>query len=301
MIVNKAALLAVFTNLNVMLNKSIAEAPKQDWEDIAMTVPSQSSEEDYGWLSDFPQMIEWIGEKQVKTMEAFEYALKNKKWESTIGVKIDDIKDDKLGMLSTKIQTRAWAAKAWPARLMATLQNGSFTGLCYDGQYFYDTDHPVKGASVSNRLSVALSAATCAAATASYGAARTAMMAFTDEDGELLGLIPDTLEVPPALEAVARILLEKDKLVDNSPNPFQGTAKVKVNPRLTSSTAWFLHMTTAPIKPFIFQLREAPHAVEQTGMDADSVFMRGEALYGLESRGNAGYGLWKLSVGSTGA
>ena len=74
-----------------------------------------------------------------------------------------------------------------------------------------------------------------------------------------------------------------------------------VNPRLTSATAWFLHVTSRPLKPFIYQEREKPVFVSQTDMQADGVFMRKEYKFGAEARAAGGYGLWQLSFGSTGA
>ena len=151
-----------------------------------------------------------------------------------------------------------------------------------------------------HKITKALSCDTKAAALASYGAARTAVMGFTDDESRPLGLIPDLLEVPPALEAVGRTLCYADKLDDNSPNPYKGTAELFVNPRLTSSTTWFLHVTNRPIKPFILQVRKEPVFVSQTSEENDGVFMRGEYKYGAEASGAAGYGLWQLSYGSTG-
>ena len=109
------------------------------------------------------------------------------------------------------------------------------------------------------------------------------------------------LEVPPALEAAGRILCDSDKLLDDTPNPYKGTATLLVNPWLTSATAWFLHVTNRPIKPYIFQQRKAPVFVQQTNMESDDVFKRGQYNFGAESSGNAGYGLWQMSYGSTGA
>ena len=185
-------------------------------------------------------------------------------------------------------------------------ENGAFTNTCMDGQYFYDVDHPLTTSdgvtsSISNKLTTTLAATNLAAAQASYGAARTAIMGFTDSEGMPLRLIPDTLEVPPALEAVARIICEADKLQDNSPNPYKGTAKVLVNPGLTSATAWFLHVTNKQsIKPFIIQMRKAPPFVNQGDVDEERVFMRRMFRFGGEARATGVYGFWQLSVGSTG-
>ncbi|MBU1109964.1 MAG: Mu-like prophage major head subunit gpT family protein, partial [Candidatus Riflebacteria bacterium] len=113
-------------------------------------------------------------------------------------------------------------------------------------------------------------------------------------------LIPDLLEVGPTLEATARLICESDKLTDESPNPYKGTAKVLVNPRLTSTTQWMLHVTSRPLKPFIYQERKAPVFVQQTTQESDDVFNRKEFKFGAEARVAGGYGLWQMSYGSTG-
>ena len=86
-------------------------------------------------------------------------------------------------------------------------------------------------------------------------------------------------------DTLARIIAEQDKLQDNSPNPYKGTVKVEVNPGLTSSTAWFLHVTQKQsIKPFIVQMRKKPVFVSQTSQENDDVFNRAEYKFGAEAR-----------------
>lgn len=299
MLINASTIQGLFTSLKATFNKAFENAPS-DWEKTTMKITSNTKTENYAWLSRFPKMREWIGDKVVKALEAFSYTITNKPYEATISVLRDDVEDDTLGIYGTQAQEAGFSAKTWPDELIADLKNGAFAAECYDGQYFYDTDHAVAGASVSNLGTAALSAATGAAALASYGAARSAIMQFKDDEGRPLGLVPNVLEVPPALESIARRLCYQDKLYDDTPNDFKGTAEVVVNPRLTSSTAWFLHVTNRPIKPFVFQERKAPKFVSQTNPDSDDVFMRAEYKYSVESRGAAGYGLWQLSYGSTG-
>ena len=301
MIVNKEAIQSVFTGLKTIFN-NVLTAVKGTWQDTTMEVPSDSAGEDYAWLSRFPKMRKWVGSKVLKNIEAKKYYVANEDWETTLAVKRNDIEDDRLGIYTNQAQMAgASAAELWDI-ISDDLKNNAFTKLCFDGQYFYDTDHPVGDTTVSNKGTAALSAATLAAAQASYGAARLAIMSLKDEEGMPLRLVPDTLEVPPALEATARLLLEKEKLADDSQNPFFGTAKVKVNPGLTSSTAWFLHVTSKPgIKPFIVQMRKRPVFVSQTDLTSDDVFDKGEYKFGAEARAAGLYGFWQLSYGSTGA
>lgn len=299
MIVNKASINAAFTALKTTFNNAFDAAPSV-WDKIAMKVTSTTSQNDYAWLSTFPKMREWVGEKTVKNLAAFKYTIANKSYEATVSVRRDDIEDDNLGIYGPQAQMVGFSAKQWPDELIMALVNDGFVNTCYDGQYFFDTDHPVGDGVVSNKGVAALSAATQAAAIASYGAGRTAMMTVKDEEGRPLNCIPNVLLVPPALEAVALALVNNDRLDDGKANPYKGTAQVMVDARLTSSTAWFLLDTTKPIKPFIFQERKAPVFVSQTSEENDDVFNKAEFKFGVESRGNAGYGLWQLAWGSTG-
>lgn len=299
MLVNKGNLTAVFITLKTIFNMAFDAAPSL-WQQTTMRVPSGASQNDYSWLSRFPKMRKWLGDKVIKALEAFKYTITNDDWEATIEVDRNDIEDDTIGIYEPQARDAGFSARQLPDEIDADLKNNAFDNLCYDGQYFYDTDHPVAGASVSNLGTAALSAATTAAAAASYGAARLAIMSFKDDEGRPLALIPDLLEVPPALEATAKLLLENDKLTDESPNPYKGTARILVNPRLTSSTAWYLHVTNRPLKPFIYQERKAPVFVQQTDPETDNVFMRKKFRFGCEARAAGGYGLWQMSYGNKG-
>lgn len=300
MLVNAASLQSLFTGLKTLFHNALKAVPG-NWQKTAMEVPSSGAGEDYAWLTRFPRMRKWVGDKSVKSLAAGKYYKANEDWEATIEVDRNDIEDDRVGLYNSQALMAGESAGELHDIIVDDLKNGGFTQTGIDGQYFYDTDHPVGDASVSNKITPALSAATLATASASYGALRTMVMGFKDEEGMPLRLVPDTLEVPPALEAVARILCEKDKLLDNSPNPYQGTAVVEVNPGLTSSTAYFLHVTKKQsIKPFIVQMRKKPVFVSQTSQENDDVFNRKKFKYGAEARATGLYGFWQLSAGSNG-
>lgn len=303
MLVNKSTLSAIFVNLKTIFNKAFEGAPTK-WEKVAMKIPSTGSRNDYGWLSEFPRMKKWVGDKVVKALKAFSYTIVNDDFEATIRVKRNDIDDDNIGIYGPQAQNAGWSAKKLPDELVFELIDKGFAERCYDGQYFFDPEHPVgkegEEVSVSNKGTAALSVASLEAAQAGYGAARTAMRKFRDDEGRPLGIAPTILLVPPALEDTGRLLLTADKLKDEQPNPYQGTAELVVGDWLTSDTAWFLIDGSRPIRPFIYQERKAPVFVSQTDPEADNVFMRGEYLYGAEARGAVGYGLWQLAYGSTG-
>lgn len=299
MLVNKSSIQAVFVGLKTLFNNAFAAAPST-WEKIAMKVPSSTGSNLYAWLSAFPKMRRWVGEKHVKNLQAYSYSVTNEDFEATVAVDRNHIEDDQLGIYQPQAQMAGYSAKQLPDEIVYELVNGAFVSLCYDGQYFFDTDHPVAGGSVSNMSTKALSVATLAAAQASYGAARTAMRKFRDEDGRPINCIPTVLLVPPALEDTARALLTVDRLEDGKPNPYKGTAELVVEARLTSDTAWFLLDTSKPVRPFIYQERKAPVFVQQTDAEAEDVFNRKQFKFGAEARAAGGYGFWQMAFGSTG-
>jgi phage major head subunit gpT-like protein len=304
MLVNKQTISAAFVAIKTLFNKAF-EGAESHWDKVAMKVTSTTKQNDYGWLDRFPRMRKWVGDKVVKSLRAHSYSLVNDDFEATVEVDRNDIEDDNLGIYAPQAQEAGWSAKQLPDELVFALLDNGFAATCYDGQYFFDTAHPVGNdetglSSVSNKGTVALSCATLAAAQASYGAARIALMKMKDDEGRPLGIRPNLLVVPPALADVANQLVTVNRLEDGKPNPYKGTAEVLVAYHLTSDTAWFLLDGSRPIKPFIYQERKAPVFVQMTDPQADDVFNRRSFKFGAESRGAAGYGLWQMAYGSTG-
>lgn len=304
MIVNKNALDGVFFNLKTTFNRAL-KAAEPEWQEIAMKVQSTSGENRYKWMERFPAMRKWVGEKVVKQLKGQGYTLINDDFEATIEVDRNDIEDDSLGIYGPEAEMAGYSSAHLPDELVFDLVNAGFTELAYDGQPFFDTDHPVgtkdgETVSVSNKGTAALSHATLAAAQASFGAARTTLRKMKDDEERPLNINPSVLLVPPALEDTARALMSVDKLEDGKPNPYKSAAKVVVSSRLTSDTAWFLLDTTKPVKPFIYQERKAPTFVSQTDMNSDNVFLKKKYLYGAEARGAAGFSFWQMAYGSTG-
>lgn len=110
---------------------------------IAMQVPSTSKEQKYGWLGQMPALKEWVGDRVIKNLKESGYAIENKDFESTVAVKRSDIEDDNLGQYSALFQMLGDSAARHPDELVFNLLKAGFSTNCYDGQYFFDTDHPV--------------------------------------------------------------------------------------------------------------------------------------------------------------
>jgi phage major head subunit gpT-like protein len=80
-LVNKQSIQAAFVSLKTIFNKAFAEAPSS-WQKIAMKVPSTTGQNDYAWLSNFPEMRRWIGAKQAKSLVACKYSVVNEDFEA---------------------------------------------------------------------------------------------------------------------------------------------------------------------------------------------------------------------------
>lgn len=142
MIITPALLLALRTALRAEFQGAFDTA-ESAWQKVATLVPSTTASNTYAWLGQFPAFREWIGSRVVKDMAAHGYQITNKLWESTVGVKRTDIEDDNIGVYKPLLAEMGRAAKVQPDELVFSLLKAGSATLCYDGQNFFDTDHPV--------------------------------------------------------------------------------------------------------------------------------------------------------------
>lgn len=153
MLINRANIESIFTGYKTIFNQAFAGA-ESHFQKIAMVVPSGASEETYAWLGNNTVIREWIGDRIIQNLKAHGYTIKNVKVESTVSVKREDIEDDKYGLFAPMVQQLGQNAKQHPDKLIFKLLKNGFNATCYDGQNFFDTDHPVEveglTASVSN-------------------------------------------------------------------------------------------------------------------------------------------------------
>lgn len=130
------------------------ELVKPMWQQFATEVPSTTGEEKYGWLGATTKLREWVGERVYQNIKSHDYSIKNKTFESTVAVPREAIDDDQYGVYKPLMEQMGQDAALHPDELLFGLMALGFTTPCYDGQYFFDTDHPVglQGAeqSVSN-------------------------------------------------------------------------------------------------------------------------------------------------------
>ena len=153
MIINSANLAAVRTGFSTLFSKGLGQASSA-YKKFATVVPSSTKEQKYGWLGKIPSVREWIGARVVQNLSEHDYTIKEKKWELTLGVDRDDIETDNIGTYGPLFENMGESTGAKWDELVFTMYKLGFTLTCYDGQAFFDTDHPVLDES-GNLISVA--------------------------------------------------------------------------------------------------------------------------------------------------
>lgn len=143
MIINDNSLDLAFRGFQTVYNEASLAAPSF-MDRLAMNVPSTGRDETYGWLGMFPQLREWIGQRHVNSLKAHSFTITNRSFESTVSVKRNDMADDRLGVFKPFFAEMGQAARRHPDELIFGLLKSGFTSECFDGQSFFDTDHPVE-------------------------------------------------------------------------------------------------------------------------------------------------------------
>lgn len=283
---------------------------------------SDQESETYKWLGMSPALREWVGGRQAKGLKDNGITIPNKTWEGTLVIPVDWIRRDKTGQIQIRINELAGRAAELDSKLLSTLiiNGGGASGVCYDGQYFFDTDHSEGSSGTQTNALVAsdyasLNVTTAADPTvAEMNAAILSsiqhMFSFKDDQGETMNanarnftvMVPTNMMGAGMGAVYSRIINASTGAYDNTmanAAAAQGfNVQCVVNPRLTSTTNFFVFRTDAPAKPFIRQ-EEMPLQVDAIAEGSEEEFKNNQHLYGVKRICNAGYGYWQYAVQST--
>lgn len=278
---------------NLFMKNYLDYDSKLNYKDISTLVNSNAQSEDYAWLVDTPQMREWIDERQINAIGEESYVIKNKTWEATLGIERTVIEDDQYGQIKIRIENLAKGVATHKNKLVFETLIGGASNKCFDGQYFFATNHKYTGkgsysTTQSNKGSLTLTADNLKTSITNMGKLK-------GSNGEFLNIIPDTIVVPPDLEWTARELTISPQLgTSNSYNPLQGSLKVVVSPYITDVDSWYLLDCSNVMKPIILQER-TPVELISMKEDSNEGFMRDLFMFGVRSRYNTGYSYWQLA------
>ncbi|AKO44807.1 Mu-like prophage major head subunit gpT family protein [[Haemophilus] ducreyi] len=137
---------ALFVGFAKNFKNGLAKAPSQ-YTKIATVVKSSTASNSYAWLGQMPKLTEWVGKRTITAIQSHGYSIENKSFANGVQIKRTDVEDDNEGVYSPLIEDLGLAAGTQPDELVFGALRVGFSTACYDGQYFFDTDHPV-GANV---------------------------------------------------------------------------------------------------------------------------------------------------------
>lgn len=119
-------------------------AAESQYQTVAMDVKSSHKSETYGWLGKTTRFCKWLGARVIQNLKSHDFTIKNEPYENSVGVDRDDIEDDSLGLYSPLFKQLGQDTALHPDEMVWALWKLGFAKICYDGQFFFDTDHPVR-------------------------------------------------------------------------------------------------------------------------------------------------------------
>jgi len=286
--------------------------PGMGWIDgISNLFSSDQASETYNFLGQSPAMREWVAGRQAKGFSGQGLTIVNKHYGATIEVATRDVRRVKTPQLQARFGEFADRAQThWASLLSALLLNAPST-VCYDGQYYFDTDHSEgDSGSQSNDITVdisALPAAVHGVVTApsveemqqSILAGIAQILSFKDDKGEPMNenARSFTVIVPVGLYLVAVAAvstLTTMALQQNlNPNLIAGlTVNVQMNARLTWTDSFAIFRNDSPIKGFIRQTEQETE-LKAKAEGSEFEFDNDAWQFGIDNWRGVGYGYWQ--------
>lgn len=265
--------------------------------------------ETYAMLGAAPALREWVGGRQAKGLRGSAFEIQNKHYEGTLEVALKDVRRDKTGQIMARVDEFADQSDIHWATLLAALIEAGESSVCYDGQYFFDTDHSEGDSGVqSNSLTYAAATGTSPTKEEMQLAilqSISAIVAFKNDQGAKMNpaaraftvLTPPTY-YPMALAATSDIL-NAALSANMNPNRIGNFAvSVEMVPDLTWTTKIVTVRTDSPIKPFIRQ-EETPLMFKSKAEGSEFEFDNDAWQFGVDGWRNAGYGMWQRAALTT--
>lgn len=241
------------SNIRKIYGDELKQVPTQ-YQNIFNVETSGKDREIESSASGLSQFVQ-TGENQPVTYEdrnqGYDVTYTHLKWAKAISISKEMWDDDRFGAMRRGTADLAKSKMRTKDAIGSDIFNYAFTSggggkspfVAGDAVALISTAHTLTngGANQSNRTTADLSEN-------AIENALVAMRATLDDKGELIGVNPTTLLIPPALEKEASILLDSIQRVgtaNNDVNPYKGRLNVVVWDRLGSAaggsdTAWFV-------------------------------------------------------------
>lgn len=286
--------------------------PGMGWIDgISNGFSSDQASETYNFLGQSPAMREWIAGRQAKGFSGQGVTIVNKHYEATIEITKRDVRRDKTPQLQARISEFADRAQTHWASLLSALLLAAPSTVCYDGQFYFDTDHS-EGESGTQNNDITVDISTLPAAVHGVVTAPSVeemqqsmlggiaqILSFKDDRGEPMNenarAFVVVVPVGLYLVAVAAVsTLVTAALQQNlNPNLIAGlTVNVQMNARLTWTDSFSIFRTDSPIKGLIRQT-EQDVELKAKAEGSEFEFDNDAWQFGIDAWRGVGYGYWQ--------
>jgi len=272
---------------------------------------SDQASETYPFLGQNSSMREWIGGRQAKTLSGNSLIITNKHYENTLDLAIKDMRRDKTGQIAVRVNEFVDKSLSHWASLLSTLILNGSSYPCYDGQYFFDTDHS-EGSSGTQSNSITCDISTYPATVHGVVTAPSKeemqqailqgiakILSFKDNSGEPMNenatsfmvIVPVGLYLTAA--AAVSGMINAALANDMNPDQIAGmNISVQMNPRLTWTDTFAIFRTDSPIKALIRQ-SETLDTVKIKDESSEYAFDTDHIQLGVDAWRNVGYGYWQ--------
>ena len=272
---------------------------------------SDQESEIYKWLGQAPAMREWIGGRNAKGFRTDGITIVNKDFEATLEVLKKEMTFDKTGQVMVRVRELAERTNAHWAKLLTALIVGGEAGVCYDGQFFFDTDHSEGDSGTqSNDIESDVTTTTAPTAAEMEKAVLKAVeqiISFKDDQGEpmnenatdFLVMVPVSFMSSTAAALKNPVIVDANGSRTNTITNIGGfNFTLAVNPRLTWTTKFAVFRNDGQTKAFIRQEQEAV-SLAAVAEGSELEFNEKKHRYGVSASRNVGYGYWQRAVLTT--
>lgn len=271
------------------------------YQDIAMMVRTSKSVKRYKWLHTNPEMVRWVGERQIEKLSADSHTIESVKYGIGIEVERDDMEDDEgFGMIQGRINGLAMSALRAIEKAVVRAYTDGFNAnstLCYDGQPLFDAGHTMRGDGSGEQQSNML---TAALSQASFEQAYQMAIDFRDDKGEGLDVRPKILLHGPGDWATARSILEAERINGGDSNLNQNLVRPVMSSYIRNGE-WFLISESGGMAPVILQMKQEPVLrAPVTNLNDFEAYRSDVFHYGTDAKFGVSPAAWQLAIGSNG-
>lgn len=284
---------------------------------LAMVVNTDKETETYRWLGSAYSPREWRGHRLERPVNRYTMSITNKKYETSYRFDLDDMRRTvKSGnQIPLVLADMAAKAAAFPETLLTNLiidGDTTTSGLCYDGQQFFDTDHSEGDSGTQKNDLTASEIPSADVTTATKPTATEWANTLLETISYQYGLLDDAgdpingqarkymvMVGTAALYGGLVQAINLNNLVGGATNPLQGLSGLQIipvlNPRRSAATSEFDIFRLDGPSPFIHQV-EVDLQTQMVGSGSQTEYEEDAHKFGIKMVRAMGYGYWQSAA-----